>query len=111
MRVEREKKRSQLWKYLLPVGVTAVVLAAFVIGSTRFAESTGERGQETLERAIARASVRCYAIEGRYPPDVQYLEDNYGVQIDRSKYNVFYEGFASNLMPDITVYPVQEAEE
>ena len=32
-----------------------------------------------------------------------YLEENYGVQIDHDKYNVFYDGFASNIMPEITV--------
>ena len=43
------------------------------------------------------------AIEGRYPPSVEYLEENYGILIDRDKYDVFYSGFASNFMPDITV--------
>ena len=45
---------------------------------------------------------QCYAIEGRYPPSVEYLEENYAVQINRKKYNVFYDGFASNVMPEIT---------
>jgi len=47
--------------------------------------------------------VQCYAIEGRYPPSVAYLEENYGVKIDRERFDVFYEGFASNIMPSITV--------
>ncbi len=34
---------------------------------------------------------------------MEYLEENYGVQIDHDKYNVFYDGFASNIMPEITV--------
>ena len=34
--------------------------------------------QETLKKAIARASVQCYAIEGRYPPSIEYLEEHYG---------------------------------
>ena len=42
-------------------------------------------------------------MEGRYPPSVDYLEENYGILIDRDKYDVFYSGFASNFMPDITV--------
>ena len=67
-------------------------------------------GAETLRSAIARASVQCYAIEGRYPPSVQYLEENYGIRIDRERFHVFYEGFASNIIPDITVIPAQEQE-
>ncbi len=65
-------------------------------------------GEETLRSAIARAVVQCYAIEGRYPPSVEYLEENYGIQIDRERYYVFYEGFASNVMPDITVISAEE---
>lgn len=57
---------------------------------------------------MARASVQCYAIEGRYPPSVEYLEENYAVQINRKKYNVFYDGFASNVMPEITIIPIDE---
>ena len=45
----------------------------------------------------------CYASEGVYPPDLEYLKDHYGVQIDEERYTVFYERFAQNLMPDITV--------
>ena len=48
------------------------------------------------------------SIEGRYPPSVQYLQEHYGVQIDEDRYYVFYDGFASNLMPDITVIPADD---
>ena len=65
-------------------------------------------GAQTLRDGITRACVQCYAIEGRYPPSVAYLEERYGIQIDEERYNVFYSGFASNLMPDITVIPVEE---
>ncbi|CBK76046.1 putative uncharacterized protein [Clostridium sp. CAG:149] len=64
----------------------------------------------SLRDAIRRASVQCYAIEGRYPPSVEYLEEHYGIVIDRDRYHVFYDGWASNVMPDITVLPVAEEE-
>ena len=56
-----------------------------------------------LSRGGRRASVQCYAIEGRYPPSLEYLAQHYGIQIDKERYDVFYSGFASNFMPDITV--------
>ena len=62
----------------------------------------------TRVRRTSTASVQCYAIEGRYPPSVEYLEENYGVQINRKKYNVFYDGFASNVMPEINIIPIEE---
>ena len=45
----------------------------------------------------------CYAAEGVYPPTLEYMEEHYGIQIDRQRYTVHYEVFASNIMPDITV--------
>lgn len=83
----------------------AGVLVLFVSGVLTFSNEADARGAETLRDAIRRASVQCYAIEGRYPPNVEYLEENYGIQIDRNRYDVFYSGFASNFMPDITVNP------
>lgn len=66
-------------------------------------EGSLEAGRQQLETALRRAAVACYAAEGIYPPELGYLETHYGVQIDREKYHVFYEIFAENLMPEITV--------
>lgn len=85
----------------------AAVAAITVTGVLRVSRRADAEGAETLRNGIRRASVQCYAIEGRYPPSVQYLTDNYGIQIDEDRYSVFYDGFASNVMPDITVVPVE----
>lgn len=67
-------------------------------------ESTRDsQGRRRLEDTIRRASVTCYAAEGVYPPTVAYLEEHYGLQIDTKRYTVYYDVFAENLMPDITV--------
>lgn len=87
-------------------GVTGVFLKEM----ESFAVRAEAEGAQTLRNAIKRACVQCYAIEGRYPPSVQYLEDAYGIQIDEERYDVFYSGFASNVMPDITVVPVRQLE-
>lgn len=82
--------------------VFAVVL--FFMAALRNLESGHEKeGKEQLEAAIRRSAVACYAAEGIYPPDLDYLKEHYGIQIDESKYTVMYEVFAENLMPDITV--------
>ena len=86
----------------------AAAVAIFAGAVISFAGRTGSREEETLKKAVTRASVQCYAIEGRYPPSVEYLEENYGVQINRKKYNVFYDGFASNVMPEINIIPIEE---
>ena len=63
---------------------------------------TNHPGQ-VLEEALRRAAVACYAAEGIYPPNVEYMVEHYGLQIDSRRYVVSYTSFAENLMPDITV--------
>ncbi|MCI8866184.1 MAG: hypothetical protein HFG60_13125 [Lachnospiraceae bacterium] len=102
-------KRKRDWKFfagcLVSAAAFGIVVGFFLTGMSSFLERAQAEGAKTLQNGITRACVQCYAIEGRYPPSVQYLEDHYGVQIDEKRYHVFYDGFASNLMPDITVIP------
>lgn len=60
-------------------------------------------GLHQLENAIYRGCVACYAAEGTYPPTLEYLRERYGVQVDEERYTVYYDIFAENLMPNITV--------
>ena len=77
--------------------------AIFLVGLSRLDAGQSEQGRRQLEESLRRAAVTCYATEGLYPPTLNYLEEHYGIQIDRTRYAVFYEIFAENLMPDITV--------
>ncbi len=70
------------------------------------AAASGENDrQETqiLDRAIHRAIITCYAVEGKYPSSLDYLCTNYGVSFDESRYIVRYDVFASNVMPSVTI--------
>lgn len=96
------RKRKGLGMLLLPVAVAAVLLL-FLTGLSNLDRDRSEEGRKQLEEALRRGAVACYAAEGIYPPDLEYLEEHYGVQVDEERYAVFYEVFASNLMPDITV--------
>lgn len=81
----------------------AAVLAFFAGSLGALDKGQSEEGLRQLEEALRRGCVACYATEGAYPPDLEYLEEHYGVQVDRERYNVFYDIFAANLMPGITV--------
>ena len=87
---------------LFPLFAIAVLLF-FLVALTNLDSGHNEEGKQQLEEAIRRSAVACYAVEGIYPPDLEYLQQYYGLQIDESKYSVVYEAFAENLMPDITV--------
>ena len=98
----REKGRGAL-KALLTLAVLAVILLSFSTALSNLRLGGGEEGRMQLEESIRRAAVTCYAVEGIYPPDLAYLQEHYGIQVDEKNYYVFYEVFASNMMPDITV--------
>lgn len=83
-----------------------VFLAAALFLSAALNHLDGGRKQESrrqLEDAVRRSAVACYAAEGAYPPSLTYLEEHYGLQVNREQYTVMYDVFAENLMPDITV--------
>ena len=58
---------------------------------------------EMVERAVIDAAVTCYAIEGAYPKELQYLIENYGLFYDHEHFVVFYDSFASNITPEVRV--------
>lgn len=89
----------QLW---MPVLIVAVALLFFTALSN-MGTGQSEEAKAQLEDALRRTAVSCYAAEGVYPPTLEYMEEHYGIQIDRTRYTVHYEVFATNIMPDITV--------
>lgn len=86
----------------LPVTAAAVLLF-FSLALSSLDRDGSSENMRLLEDAIRRGCVACYASEGAYPPDLDYLKDHYGLQIDEERYTVRYRAFAENLMPDITV--------
>ncbi|WP_418972697.1 hypothetical protein, partial [Allofournierella sp.] len=72
-------------------------------GAGRLEKDLAAKGAGALRAAVLERAVQCYALEGAYPPSLAYLEENYGLQVDRSRYIVTYEAFAPNLLPDVTV--------
>ena len=96
---------SLLGGLLLPVIAAAALLCfATALGSLDSGRAGENRRQ--LEETLRRGCVACYAAEGVYPPDLEYLQTHYGVQIDQRRYLVYYTAFAENLMPDITVLEI-----
>ncbi len=95
--MKKTKKKPVWWL------ITIAVAVWFFMGLKQLETGQSQKGLEQLETALRRAAVACYATEGIYPPTLDYLTTHYGVQIDESRYHVFYEIFADNLMPNITV--------
>lgn len=98
----KKKTVPELFWLLLPT-VVMLALLCFFTAVGEMETGRKDQGREQLEEAVRRSAVACYAAEGIYPPDLGYLEEHYGLQIDESRYIVHYDVFGSNMMPDITV--------
>ena len=85
------------------IALGAAVLILFSLGLSRLEEGQHLEDKAILEDALRRTAVACYAAEGFYPPDVAYMQEHYGLQLDNNRFTVRYVLQASNLMPDITV--------
>ena len=89
--------------------ILLLFLAVILIfaGARRVAASSagrlGEAGETAIAEAIRRQALQCYAVEGVYPPDLAYLEENYGLNVNTSDYYITYNAFASNLPPEVIV--------
>ena len=88
--------------------ILLIVLCALVLacGYFAFSGSGKDLDEETvtaIRDAIRRSALQCYAVEGIYPPTLEYLEENYGLQVNTRDYYIRYDIFASNIAPQITV--------
>ena len=88
---------------LFTIIILALVIALFIAAVAGASDKADASSAATLEKAIRRAAVQCYAIEGFYPPNVTYLEENYGIIVDYTKYIVEYRVFSGNVLPSIKV--------
>ncbi|MDR0425201.1 MAG: hypothetical protein LBH39_07135 [Clostridiales Family XIII bacterium] len=92
------------WLYILLFGAAIALASAITLNG--ISKQADENQVEFLQNAVRRSAVQCYALEGRFPYDITYLEENYSLIIDRSRYNVHYEFVGGNLIPQIWVFPI-----
>lgn len=62
-----------------------------------------QQSSDAVKQAVLDSAIQCYAVEGAYPPNMTYLEENYGLLVDHAQYVISYECFASNVLPDVRV--------
>lgn len=83
--------------------VFIITLLFVIIGLNDMQYTNRKTQQEIIERTLYDAMVQCYALEGMYPEDVEYLKKHYGLQINDEEYFIYYESIGPNIMPNIKV--------
>lgn len=88
---------------LLGAVMTALAICILLMAIFSLGRDSGESGRRQLENSVRRTVMACYAQEGVYPPDVDYLKEHYGLQTNEDRYQVYYTVYGENVMPEITV--------
>lgn len=83
--------------------VCIILIVLFWIGVNNFYKSTVSYQEDTLILVLQKDIAQCYAIEGFYPPDLDYLRDHYGLVYDSDIFTIDYTAFGSNIYPDVTI--------
>lgn len=104
----KRQRSGTILKVLAMFAVLAVAVFCLYQATVKMNRGQQAESLKQLDLSIRKATMTCYATEGVYPPDIDYLKENYGIQIDESRFTVFYEVMAKNMMPDITVMENQE---
>lgn len=107
-RITKKIKNMASHISLLTIGLLCF-LAMITVAITSVETTNAAEKKSALEDTIMRSALHCYSLEGAYPTDIAYLEENYSLSINWDTYIVHYELFASNIAPDITVIVKSES--
>ena len=90
-------------KDVASIAIFIVLILSFVLLINSITTKNNGRELQIVRDAVKNAALTCYAVEGVYPDDLEYLREHYHLSYNEEKYHVFYEPLASNLRPSIKV--------
>lgn len=96
----RNRRRKFNYLLFLSLIMVAVWIMIFLMMSDTLSQRTMADQEASLEHAMDHAITNCYALEGMYPPDLDYMKEHYGLIYDDSAFYVDYRPIASNIRPD-----------
>lgn len=102
-RFESGKHFHKIRLISLPALAFILLLFLFLQGVESVADTTLEKQAESLQTAIDRSIIQCYAVEGTYPPSLTYLEEHYGLTYDKDLFFIDYQVYGANIFPDVTI--------
>jgi hypothetical protein len=100
---------TNIWQ-IISLIILAGFIFFFIAGVTSVDDTTTQEQAKSLETAVRRSIAQCYAVEGTYPPSLDYLTEHYGLIYDNDSYYIDYTAIGSNIMPDVTILPKSGSE-
>ena len=98
-----KKKRFKFNTIYAGILLFIACITFFMLGVRFMDTGNGDRQEQALRNAMERDVMHCYALEGFYPPSLEYIEDHYGLSYDTSVYIIDYQPIGNNIYPNYTI--------
>ena len=90
-------------KNKLSLLITLGIFILFILQIQNITHLTKQQQRINLEKAISRDIIQCYALEGYYPTDLNYIEEHYGLTYNKSEFFIDYQIEGENIKPTFTI--------
>lgn len=98
-----DKKKSRVPE-IVAIAIVVILALLVILWACKVPTKTiKDDAGAAVKSAVQRSALQCYVVEGVYPPDLKYLEDNYGLQVNTEDFYITYDAFSENLPPQVTV--------
>ncbi len=104
-------RRYKWARYLVAFAILLAFLILISIYISHEIANQKDVRKNALKEKISKTVTLCYSIEGRYPPSVEYMKDNYEFTYDENEFYIHYEMIGSNLYPSYEVFVVNQEKE
>ena len=91
---------------IIAIIIFVIVVVAISLGMRASNKISESENLEIAEKAVRQSVMSCYAVDGVYPSSYEDLKSKCNIAINDNEYKVFYDIFASNIMPDISVIKI-----
>lgn len=91
-------------KFITACIVVAVIVIGLVLHAAFAVSPEDIKDRENaIKETVQERALQCYVIENAYPESLAYLEENYGLTVNKEDYLIVYDLFAENQPPTIKV--------
>jgi competence protein ComGC len=99
---------------LIGTGIIVLIVLLVILLVWQSLANLGERsrdsGIQVARQAVERAIMQCYALEGAYPPSLDYLREHYGLVVDTVRYAYVYEVVGGNIHPVVSISHLEDVQ-
>lgn len=96
-------KPKKTYRHYFSLLFLLVGIVFLVHSVSNIATTSTEKSKQLLNNALTRSITQCYALEGAYPSNLEYLCNHYGLTYDQNCYYIDYRYIGANLRPDVTI--------